>query len=45
MTVTGHGDGGRYDSFAATVPAGRRKRAHFPFGFPAVSVAAGATGF
>jgi len=45
VTVTGHGDCGRYDSFAATVPAGRRKRARFPFGFPAVSVAAGAIGF
>lgn len=45
MTVIDHGDCGRYDSFAATVPAGRRKRARFPFGFPAISVAAGAIGF
>lgn len=44
MTVAGHGDD-RCDNFAATVPAGRRKRARFPFGFPAVSVAAGATDF
>lgn len=43
--VTGRGDGGRFDSSAATVPTGRRKRVRFPFGFLAVSVAAGAIGF
>jgi hypothetical protein len=45
VTVTDRGDDGRCDSFVATVPAGRRKHERFPFGFPAVSVAAGATGF
>jgi len=45
VTVTCRGDGCRCDSFAATAPTGRRIRARFLFGFPAVSVAAGATGF
>lgn len=44
VTVTYRGDG-HCDSFAATAPTGRRIRGHFLFGFPAVSVAAGATGF
>lgn len=44
MTVTYRGDG-HCDSFVATALTGRRIRGHFPFGFPAVSVAAGATGF
>lgn len=34
------------DSFAPTAaPTGRRIRARFPFGFPAASAVAGATGF
>lgn len=36
---------GHDDSAEAIVPAGRRTRVRFPFGFPTISVAAGATGF